>query len=63
MACLSCNVPNYKDGGYYRAATKDEEAAWYAREEAKLAQFLADAPKRAKETAEFNRRNFKDGKF
>ena len=44
-----------------RLATREEVSGWYIREEAKLAKLKADAPKRAAEVADFNRRRFEDG--
>jgi hypothetical protein len=67
--CVACNwvnigsqeAPAYnKNGGWMRAASKAEVKAWYAKEEAKLAKFNADAPKRAKDLADFNKRRFED---
>lgn len=58
--CLSCNFRALKGGGMMRAASKAEVKSWYAKEEAKLAKFNADAPKRAKDLADFNKRRFED---
>jgi len=58
--CLSCNFRALKGGGMMRAASKAEVKAWYAKEEARLAKIKADAPKRAKELADFNKRHFED---
>jgi len=43
-----------------RAATKKEEAAWFKKAAEREAKFKADAPKRAKELAAFNKRRFQD---
>jgi len=58
--CLSCNFRALKGGGMMRAASKAEVKAWYVREEARLAKIKADAPKRAKDLADFNKRRFQD---
>ena len=58
--CLSCNFRALKGGGMMRAASKAEVKAWYVREEARLAKIKADAPKRAKDLADFNKRRFED---
>ena len=67
--CVACNwvnigsqeAPAYnKNGGWMRAASKAEVKAWYAKEEARLAKIKADAPKRAKDLADFNKRRFQD---
>lgn len=59
-ACLSCNSRNLKSGGFMRGATKAEVKSWYAKEEARLARFIADGPKRKKDLSDFNKRHFED---
>ena len=58
--CFICNWQNRKGGGMMRAATKKEEAAWFKKAAEREAKFKADAPKRAKDLADFNKRRFQD---
>lgn len=71
--CAICNWRNIsddpkkvafdKDGGFMRAATKKEKATWFKKMAEREARWKAGAAKRAANLAEFNRRNFEDGKF
>lgn len=56
--CLRCNSRDLKGGGVARAATAAEESAWFARERRAMEKWLAEAPQREKELAEFNKRKF-----
>jgi len=58
--CFICNWQNRKGGGMMRAATKKEEAAWFKKAAEREAKLKADAPKRAKDLADFNKRRFQD---
>ena len=57
-ACLVCNPRRLKTGGHRRVATKQEEAAWLAKAQAAHERYLAEAPKRRKETADANKARF-----
>jgi hypothetical protein len=61
--CPFCNMTHRVDGGKLRTATKPETSAWLKKKQEDLDKWLAAGPDRAKRTAEFNRRNFEDGKF
>lgn len=58
--CLTCNWQLLKGGGMRRRATKAEEKAWFDREKKATERWKAEAPRRAKETAAFNRRMMQD---
>ena len=59
--CVICGQNPATGGpGKLRRTTKAEVKAWYVREEARLAKIKADAPKRAKDLADFNKRRFQD---
>lgn len=63
LPCLTCNSQKTKDGGRLRIATELEIANWFMHEEAALARFMADAPRRRAETAAANRQRFERGRM
>lgn len=62
QACPNCNAMAYSDGGHLRHATKAESKEWFEHEEAGVAKWKADAPKRKAQLAAFNERLRQDMK-
>ena len=55
-SCLRCNFQNYVDGGQLEKMSEAEADKFLADEKAAEEKWIADAPRRAAELSEFNKR-------
>ena len=53
--CVGCNWNRLKNGGMMRLASRTEAKEWFEAEEARLAKWRADAPRRERERASAGR--------